>query len=148
MPGTILSINVKAGDTVKKGQVLCILEAMKMENEIMAGDRCNSSFSSYKSRRFCKYRTGISCFRIISTEGGYIKCHLYIGELYGVVSKYRICSNNMATECNADCILYIIISALKKGFEPLLLVPIAFGMLLANLPGAGLMNEPYHMRSD
>lgn len=38
MPGTILSINVKAGDTVKKGQVLCILEAMKMENEIMAGE--------------------------------------------------------------------------------------------------------------
>lgn len=37
MPGTILSISVKAGDTVKKGQVLCILEAMKMENEIMAG---------------------------------------------------------------------------------------------------------------
>ena len=37
MPGTILSIKVQAGDTVKKGQVLCILEAMKMENEIMAG---------------------------------------------------------------------------------------------------------------
>ncbi len=37
MPGTILSINVKAGDSVKKGQVLCILEAMKMENEIMSG---------------------------------------------------------------------------------------------------------------
>ena len=36
MPGTILSISVKAGDAVKKGQVLCILEAMKMENEIMA----------------------------------------------------------------------------------------------------------------
>lgn len=36
MPGTILGINVKAGDSVKKGQVLCILEAMKMENEIMA----------------------------------------------------------------------------------------------------------------
>ena len=37
MPGTILSVNVKVGDTVKKGQVLMILEAMKMENEIMAG---------------------------------------------------------------------------------------------------------------
>jgi biotin carboxyl carrier protein len=35
MPGTILSINVAAGDMVKKGQVLMILEAMKMENEIM-----------------------------------------------------------------------------------------------------------------
>jgi biotin carboxyl carrier protein len=36
MPGTILNVNVKAGDTVKKGQVLLILEAMKMENEIVA----------------------------------------------------------------------------------------------------------------
>ena len=37
MPGTILSVNVKPGDVVKAGQVLMILEAMKMENEIMAG---------------------------------------------------------------------------------------------------------------
>ena len=32
--------------------------------------------------------------------------------------------------------------AIVKGFEPLLLVPIAFGMLLANLPLAGLMSPP------
>lgn len=36
MPGNILSVNVSDGDTVKKGQVLMILEAMKMENEIMS----------------------------------------------------------------------------------------------------------------
>lgn len=36
MPGTILSVNIKVGDTVQAGQVLFILEAMKMENEIMA----------------------------------------------------------------------------------------------------------------
>lgn len=36
MQGTILSVNVKNGDAVKAGQVLFILEAMKMENEIMA----------------------------------------------------------------------------------------------------------------
>ena len=35
MPGTILSVNVAAGDAVKRGQVVIILEAMKMENEIM-----------------------------------------------------------------------------------------------------------------
>lgn len=36
MPGTILSINVNEGDSVSAGQVLLILEAMKMENEIVA----------------------------------------------------------------------------------------------------------------
>jgi len=36
MPGTVLSININVGDSVKKGQVLLILEAMKMENEITA----------------------------------------------------------------------------------------------------------------
>ena len=34
MPGTILAVNVSAGQAVKKGEVLMILEAMKMENEI------------------------------------------------------------------------------------------------------------------
>ena len=36
MPGTILKVNVQAGSAVKKGDGLMILEAMKMENEIMA----------------------------------------------------------------------------------------------------------------
>ena len=36
MPGKILSVAVTAGQAVKKGEVLCILEAMKMQNEIVA----------------------------------------------------------------------------------------------------------------
>ena len=36
MPGTILKVNVAQGAAVKKGDVLMVLEAMKMENEIMA----------------------------------------------------------------------------------------------------------------
>lgn len=36
MPGTILAINIMPGAAVVKGQVLCILEAMKMENEIVS----------------------------------------------------------------------------------------------------------------
>ena len=36
MPGTILKVNVQNGAAVKKGDVLMVLEAMKMENEIMA----------------------------------------------------------------------------------------------------------------
>ncbi|MBR6564042.1 MAG: biotin/lipoyl-binding protein [Clostridia bacterium] len=36
MPGTILAVNVQNGATVNKGDVLMVLEAMKMENEIIA----------------------------------------------------------------------------------------------------------------
>jgi biotin carboxyl carrier protein len=36
MPGKIIAVKVRKGDRVKKGDVLCILEAMKMENEIHA----------------------------------------------------------------------------------------------------------------
>ncbi len=36
MPGTILDVKVKVGDKVSKGSLVAILEAMKMENEILA----------------------------------------------------------------------------------------------------------------
>ena len=36
MPGTILKVNVAAGQAVKEGDLLVVLEAMKMENEIFA----------------------------------------------------------------------------------------------------------------
>ena len=36
MPGTIIKVNVTAGQAIKEGDVLCVLEAMKMENDIIA----------------------------------------------------------------------------------------------------------------
>lgn len=36
MPGTILSVKVNSGASVKKGDTILVLEAMKMENEILA----------------------------------------------------------------------------------------------------------------
>ena len=36
LTGKIISVNVKSGDQVKEGDILCILESMKMENPILA----------------------------------------------------------------------------------------------------------------
>jgi pyruvate carboxylase len=36
MPGTVITVNVKTGDTVKRGAVILTLEAMKMETSVCA----------------------------------------------------------------------------------------------------------------
>ena len=56
MPGTILSINVAAGDTVKRGQVLMVLEAMKMENEIMCP--CDGKIASVNTSKGSSVESG------------------------------------------------------------------------------------------
>ena len=56
MPGTILSVNVAVGDTVKKGQVLMILEAMKMENEIMCP--CDGKVASVNTSKGSSVESG------------------------------------------------------------------------------------------
>ena len=49
MPGTILDVKVQNGQSVKKGTVLCVLEAMKMENEIQAP--CDGKITSLNVRK-------------------------------------------------------------------------------------------------
>ena len=56
MPGTILAVNVAVGDTVKRGQVLMILEAMKMENEIMCP--CDGKIASVNTSRGSSVESG------------------------------------------------------------------------------------------
>ena len=56
MPGTILSINVAAGDSVKRGQVLMVLEAMKMENEIMFP--CDGKVASVNTSKGASVESG------------------------------------------------------------------------------------------
>lgn len=56
MPGTILSINVTQGAAVKKGDVLMILEAMKMENEIMCP--CDGTVTSVNTSKGATVETG------------------------------------------------------------------------------------------
>ena len=56
MPGTILAVNVAVGDTVKRGQVLMILEAMKMENEIMCP--CDGTVASINTSKGSAVESG------------------------------------------------------------------------------------------
>ena len=56
MPGTILSVNVSNGQAVKRGDILFILEAMKMENEIMAP--CDGTVSAVSVTKGASVETG------------------------------------------------------------------------------------------
>ena len=56
MPGTILSVNVQNGSAVKKGDVLMVLEAMKMENEIMAP--CDGTITSVNTSKGSTVESG------------------------------------------------------------------------------------------
>ena len=56
MPGTILSVNVTQGAAVKKGDVLMVLEAMKMENEIMCP--CDGTVVSVNTSKGASVETG------------------------------------------------------------------------------------------
>lgn len=65
-----------------------------------------------------------------------------------VITKIAQGSGFAALDIKSVIMLFIacvlLYMGIGKGFEPLLLVPIAFGMLLANLPITGLMNEPVY----
>jgi len=56
MPGTILSVNIQNGAAVKKGDVLMVLEAMKMENEIIAP--CDGTIASINVQNGASVETG------------------------------------------------------------------------------------------
>ena len=56
MPGNILAVNVTNGAAVKKGDVLMILEAMKMENEIMSP--CDGTILSVNVTKGATVETG------------------------------------------------------------------------------------------
>ena len=49
MPGTILDVKANVGDTVTRGQVIMILEAMKMENDIVAP--CDGKITSIIAKK-------------------------------------------------------------------------------------------------
>jgi biotin carboxyl carrier protein len=51
MPGVILKLNVREGDEVKKGDVILVLEAMKMENEIKAVRDCKIKKVSVEEKK-------------------------------------------------------------------------------------------------
>ena len=99
LPGVILDIKVKEGDTVKRGQTLLILEAMKMENDI-------------KSDRDGK----VTAIQVSKGE--------YTGFYNATYQHFIMIAVG----------IFFIYLAVAKEFEPMLLIPIGFGMLVGNIP--------------
>lgn len=56
MPGTILDVKVAVGDSVTKGQVIMVLEAMKMENDIVAS--CDGKITSVLTSKGSSVNSG------------------------------------------------------------------------------------------
>lgn len=56
MPGTILAVKVSVGQQVKKGDVICVLEAMKMENDIPAP--CDGVIASVNTQKGASVASG------------------------------------------------------------------------------------------
>ena len=56
MPGTIVSININPGTMAKRGEVLMILEAMKMENEILSP--CDGKILSVNTSKGATVQSG------------------------------------------------------------------------------------------
>ena len=56
MPGTILKMNVSVGQQVKSGDVICVLEAMKMENDIPAP--CDGTIASVYVQKGASVNSG------------------------------------------------------------------------------------------
>ena len=56
MSGTILDMMVAVGDTVKSGQAICVLEAMKMENDVNAP--CDGKVLSVNTTKGSAVETG------------------------------------------------------------------------------------------
>ena len=56
---------------------------------------------------------------------------------FAFIAKDPLCLVMIAISC------FLLYLAIVKKFEPLLLLPIAFGMLLTNLPGAGMYHAEY-----
>ncbi|MCR5352801.1 MAG: biotin/lipoyl-binding protein [Clostridiales bacterium] len=60
--GTVLGVNVKSGDAVKAGDVLCVVEAMKMENDIVAP--CDGKITSVSVQKGTSVNAGDALFTI------------------------------------------------------------------------------------
>ena len=115
LPGVILEIKVKEGDTVKRGQTLLVLEAMKMENDIKA-DRDGK----------------VTAIKVSKGES-----ILEGTDLNNLADFWTYTGFYNATVGHVVMILvgiFFIYLAVAKEFEPMLLIPIGFGILVGNIP--------------
>src|SRR5699024_123835 len=132
MAGTILSVQVSAGQDVVQGDTLIVLEAMKMENEIVAPtDGVVGEIYVQSNDRVESDQVLLTLYEVANSMIN------VINELITTSGLFNLTIQEGIVIALALILIYL---AITKEYEPYLLIPIGFGMLLANLPLAGLMD--------
>ena len=130
MPGVILSIDVKAGARVKRGDVIGKLEAMKMVNPIRAPKDTVVAEITVSEGQMVAYGDALS-----SSGSDRMNADLISRLLVGV---NHVTWQSLVMLAIAGLLFYL---AIVKDYEPLLLIPIGAGCLLANLPLSPMLGE-------
>lgn len=130
LSGNIFKVHVGIGDKVCAGDVVIILEAMKMETEIRALGMALLPISLLRKG------FGRSGFSIIGLSLGVVMDGLLA--FWAETGIAHFTAGQALMMAVGALLLYL---AIVRGFEPLLLLPIGFGAVLANIPNAGFTDE-------
>ncbi|CDO12245.1 oadB_C [Klebsiella pneumoniae] len=130
LAGTIWKVLASEGQTVAEGEVLLILEAMKMETEIRAAQAGTVRGIAVKAGD--AVAVGDTLMTLEKRRGAEMES---LNALIQGMGLMHLGAGQAAMLLVSLLLLWL---AIAKKFEPLLLLPIGFGGLLSNIPEAGL----------
>ncbi len=122
----LVEINVKVGDTVTEGQVVAAVEAMKAKHDVKAPCAGKVVSIDAEHRRRHRGRPADHDHRRLSMDA-------FTTLLAASRALPDSTWQNLVMFAVGGVLIYL---AIRKGYEPLLLIPIGFGAILANLPHA------------
>ncbi len=146
MPGTVTEVKVKLGEdfdleSTPKLSYVFLYRVSPANNQLLQEDYTVYGIE-YSDVLAAQKVTPKDVIKNFLNDTGFVKMFGNIGKgLSGAGSAFENFVANYGTLVMILIACILLYLAIGKGFEPLLLMPIAFGMLLTNLPGADMFHE-------